>query len=132
MLFFDGVCGLCNSLVDFALKRDHKQRLLFSPLQSAYATQELGEKLTQNLSTVVLLEIDSQGRRRLSLRSQAVLRLLSHLGGIYRLAVLGWLIPRPIRDWMYGIAANRRYRWFGKKDSCRIPTPAERARFLIE
>ena len=126
ILFFDGVCGLCNRSVDFALARDRRQRLLFAPLQGETARERLDQSDVASLQTVVLA--DARGVHR---RSSAVVRVLWLLGGLWCVVgTLLWLIPRPLRDLGYKLVARYRYRWFGRKETCRMPTPAERARFL--
>ncbi len=126
MLFFDGVCGLCNSVVDWVLRNDRRGVVRFSPLQGQTAQQRLPDVDRERLDTVVFIEGD-----RITRRSTAIVRLLSHLGGIWTvLAWLLWLIPWPLRDVGYRAVSKLRYRLFGKKETCRLPTPDERARFL--
>lgn len=128
ILFFDGICGLCNTSVDFVLARDKKGRLLYSPLQGETAKQLLSEKEIHNLDTVVFRPAEGSPLYR---RSAAIVRLCWLLGFPWNL--LGWmlwLIPLPIRDLGYRIVAGSRYRLFGKHETCRMPTPEERARFL--
>ena len=126
ILFFDGVCGLCNSVVDWVLRNDRRGIVLFSPLQGETAQQRLPDGDRERLDTVVFIEGD-----RITRRSTAIVRLLSHLGGVWTvLAWLLWLIPWPLRDVGYRAVSKLRYRLFGKKETCRLPTPDERARFL--
>ncbi|AIE87357.1 thiol-disulfide oxidoreductase DCC family protein [Fimbriimonas ginsengisoli] len=126
-LFFDGVCNLCNASVDWVIRHDKARRFRYSSLQGDTAKQIVAEYANEEgLSTVVL--VDDRGKH---VRSSAALGVLRHLGGFYGfLGALGMVIPRPLRDWGYRLVAKNRYRWFGKKDSCRLPTPAERALFL--
>ena len=126
VLFFDGVCGFCNRTVDLSLKWDRRGRIRFAPLQGTTAASLLPDEDVNNLDTVVFYENGT-----LSRRSTAVVGLLKNLGGVSRLlATLLWVIPRPLRDWGYRLIARNRYRLFGQKDTCRLPTPEERARFL--
>jgi predicted DCC family thiol-disulfide oxidoreductase YuxK len=126
ILFFDGVCGLCNRFVDFTIARDRQGIIRFAPLQGETAGRLLSESDIESLSTVVLW--DEQGVHR---RSSAVVRVLRLLPLGWRLAgTLLWLVPRPLRDWGYKLVAANRYRLFGKYVSCRMATPAERTRFL--
>ena len=126
IVFFDGVCGMCNRFVDFVLPRDRERVFLFAPLQGTTAQARLTAADVQQVSTIVL--IDEGGTHR---RSKAVVRILCRLG-------LGWkitgfllaMIPRPLRDLGYRLVARYRYSFFGKKETCRIPTPEERERFL--
>jgi len=126
ILFFDGVCGLCNASVDFVLRHDRKGRVLFAPLQGSTAATQLDPADAATLDTVVLLE-----NGRSYKRSSAIVRVLKQMGGIWSVpAWLLWLIPWPLRDLGYRIIAKTRYRLFGRKESCRIPSAEERARFL--
>ncbi len=126
ILFFDGVCGLCNRAVDFLLVRDASHVFLFAPLQGETAAARLSAEDTKTIDSIVLLD------GRLSYRrSAAVVRVLWRLGGVWKLfGGLLWLIPRPLRDVGYKLVARTRYRLFGKKETCRLPTADERSRFL--
>ena len=126
ILFFDGVCGLCNKSVDFVLTRDQRGSIKFSPLQGETAARLLTPADLQDLNTMVLW-IEGQTFRK----SAAAVRVLWRLSPGWRiLGVLLWLIPLPIRNLGYTLVARNRYRFFGKNESCRFPTPAERLRFL--
>lgn len=126
VVYFDGVCGLCNRFVDFVLSRDRRGSIRFAPLQGETAKLRPNEEVA-NISTVVWS--DASGHE--FLRSAAAVRVLWKLGGVWWLiGWLLWLIPLPLRDLGYRIIAANRYRLFGKKETCRLPTPAERARFL--
>lgn len=126
ILFFDGVCGLCNRFVDFSLKHDTHGRVLFAPLQGKTAEELLSKIDLENLDTVVFFVNGNP-----SYRSTAIVKLLSRVGGFWTvLAWLLWLIPRPLRNFGYRVMAKNRYRFFGQKESCRLPTPEERIRFL--
>ena len=126
ILFFDGVCGLCNRFVDFSLKHDPHGRVLFAPLQGKTAAELLSKSDLENLDTVMFYENGNRSRR-----STAIVKLLSGVGGFWNvLAWLLWLIPRPLRDFGYRLTAKNRYRFFGQKETCRLPTAEERARFL--
>ena len=126
LLFFDGVCGLCDRTVTFLFARDRRHRLRFAPLQGETAKTWLTEAQRRELSTVVL----AVGEKRY-LRSGAALRALALTGGVW--AAVAWtllLVPRPLRDLGYDLVARSRYRLFGKKDACRLPRPEERGYFL--
>ncbi|MCA9018468.1 MAG: DUF393 domain-containing protein [Planctomycetaceae bacterium] len=128
VLFFDGVCGLCNSSVDFAIARDRRGRLLYSPLQGETAAALLSEQDVQHVDTVIFRTAKGG---RLYRRSAAVVRVLWLLGFPWNICGwLLWLIPLPLRNLGYRIVAGSRYRLFGKHDTCRMPTPEERTRFL--
>ena len=115
LIFFDGVCGLCNNSVDFIIKRDKKNIFLFTSLQSEEAKEVLArynypiEKI-KNLSNIVYLR-----KGKIEEKSKAVLFILWDLSGFYKLMVIGFLIPNFIRDWVYGIVSKNRYLWFGKR-----------------
>ncbi len=126
IVFFDGVCGLCDQTVKRLLRLDTNRRLMFAPLQGETAQQLLTETDIQGLKSLVVYDRAGQSRY-----STAVVRILWHLGGLYRiLSALLWVIPSPIRNWGYRFVAARRYQWFGKHDACRLPAPGERERFL--
>lgn len=126
VIFFDGVCGLCNRFVDFVLPRDPGGVFRFAPLQGETARAQLGAEEAGSLESVVLL--DEAGTHR---QSTAVIRVLRRLGGAWALtAWLIWVVPLPIRNLGYKLIARNRYRLFGKKDACRMPMPEERSRFL--
>ncbi len=126
IVFFDGVCGLCNHLVDFILARDHHGLILLAPLQGETAQRLLPEADRGRVDTIVML-LNGRDYRR----SAAVVRILWTLGGFWSfLGSLLWLIPLPLRNLGYRIVAGLRYRLFGKKETCRLPTPAELGRLL--
>lgn len=125
IVFFDGVCGLCNSLVDLALAKDRHQKLLFTPLQGESAKEVLSSHLREDLSTVVYYD-----KGRIFLRSTAALKIVQEFGGLWRLSGVLLLVPPFIRDAIYAFVARNRYQWFGKKEICRLPTQQERQRFL--
>ena len=126
VVYFDGVCGLCNASVDFFMKRDRAGIFLFAPLQGETAKARLDPRDTQNLGSVAL-QVGGKTYRH----SSAVSRMLWRLGGFWSfVGAMLWLIPWPIRHLGYKLVARFRYRLFGKKESCRMPTPQERGRFL--
>jgi predicted DCC family thiol-disulfide oxidoreductase YuxK len=128
ILFYDGVCGLCDRLVQFVLRRDRRALFRFAPLQSDAALQTLGHfgKDPRDLNTVYALTSDG----RLLRKGRAVLWVLRQLGFPWSLAVAFGALPTAVLDWFYDRVARNRYRLFGRLDSCRLPSPAERARFL--
>jgi predicted DCC family thiol-disulfide oxidoreductase YuxK len=126
IVFFDGVCGLCDRTVKWLLKVDRQRSLRFAPLQGETARQLLEAPDIRDLKSLVIY--DEHGIAR---SSTAVVRILWHVGGIWRFVSYGlWLIPSPIRNWGYRFVSAHRYRWFGKTDVCRLPQPGEAARFL--
>ena len=131
LILFDGVCNLCNGFVQFIIQHDPTGRFRFAALQSA-AGQAVLAKHGFDAAAVaaepdsVLLELDGQ----LYSHSSAVLRIARGLGGVWALAGAGGLLPRAWRDALYRFVARHRYRWFGRQESCWLPTPELRARFL--
>jgi predicted DCC family thiol-disulfide oxidoreductase YuxK len=126
IVFFDGVCGLCNTSVDFLIARDRRRVLRYAPLQGETAAARLDPRDIESLKSIVLADCDGVHRQ-----STAIVRTLRHLGGGWKLAGwLLWVIPRPLRNIGYRFVSANRYRLFGKKDACRMPTPEERALFL--
>ena len=138
LVLFDGKCNLCNGAVQFIIDHEREPNLKFAPLQSDLATERLtvviGAAATKALvlgatgngdpDTIVLIE-----NGKAHTHSTAALRLAAHLGAPWRWAFVFFLVPRAIRDVVYRWVARNRYRWFGKTDSCRVPTPELRARF---
>lgn len=126
VVFFDGVCLLCNASVDWLFRRDSLHLFVVAPLQGETAREELPRSLTEEGNSVVL--VDAEG---IHTESDAVIGILAELGPWW-LTVSKVLsaIPRSIRDAAYHMIARNRYQWFGVRNSCRAPTPSERARFL--
>ena len=133
VLLYDGVCGLCNGLVQYLLPRDATDALRFAPLQSALAAAILTRhgRPTDDLDTVYLVIDMDTPQEQLQDRSDAVLSLLAALGGFRRgVAIVCRFVPKPLRDAVYRGVARVRYRVFGRLDACPVPTPAQRAKFL--
>lgn len=124
---FDGVCNLCNNTVQFILKRDKKKQFLFGSLQGKAGQQLLRQfnLPTADFNSFVLAEGD-----RFYTRSTAVLRMLKRLGGGWSLLYGFIVVPKFIRDGIYNWVARNRYKWYGRRDECMIPTPELKARFL--
>jgi predicted DCC family thiol-disulfide oxidoreductase YuxK len=126
ILFFDGVCGLCSHFVDFVIRWDRKAKIRFAPLQGETAAARFSSIPSEALKTVIFV-VDGREFRQ----SSAVVRVFWKLGGIWWvLGGLLWSVPKPLRDLGYRIVAANRYRMFGRKEACRLPTPEERVRFL--
>jgi predicted DCC family thiol-disulfide oxidoreductase YuxK len=126
VIYFDGYCGLCDRLVRFVLPRDRRRRYHFAPLQGTTARDRLaGAGDPQDSDTVIL---DDEGTLRI--RSDAALAIVAGLGGVWQSAALLRLIPRPLRDAIYDWIARHRFRWFGRRNACRVPGPEEHERFL--
>jgi predicted DCC family thiol-disulfide oxidoreductase YuxK len=129
VLLYDGVCGLCNRLVQFILRHDAKAYFRFARLQGDYATRVLKfhNLDPDDLNTLYLVEPD----KPLQVRSDAVIFILRNLGGSW--GVVGFtlrIFPKAIRDWGYGIVARHRYRVFGKYETCLLPDKKYQDRFL--
>lgn len=124
ILYFDGVCNLCNNAVQFVIRHDRQKKFLFASLQSA-AGKEVLNKLPVVPDSMVLY---TSGKYHV--KSSAALHTARLLGGIYSLAFVFIIIPAFIRNAVYDLIARNRYRWFGKKDECMIPTPELKSRFL--
>jgi predicted DCC family thiol-disulfide oxidoreductase YuxK len=127
IIFFDGVCTFCNYWANFALKHNSKKHLYFCALQS-----ESGKKIlvahgytVEHISSVVFLK-----NNKLFTQSSAALAIAKELNWPWKAAYVFYFIPKFIRDFFYNIIAKNRYKWFGKMDTCRIPTKEEKNRFL--
>jgi predicted DCC family thiol-disulfide oxidoreductase YuxK len=132
IVLYDGVCGLCNRAVQFLLKRDRHDRFRFASLQSDFAAnllQRHGINYTK-LDTVYAVVNHGETNEKLLAKGDAFLFFAKVLGGIWSVARLGSVIPRPIRNWLYDFVAANRYRVFGKAESCMLPDPASRHKFL--
>jgi predicted DCC family thiol-disulfide oxidoreductase YuxK len=130
VLLYDGLCGLCDSTVQVALRGDRRGVVRFAPLQGPFAAGVMRRhpELAAVDSLVMVEEVD--GRETVRVKSDAVFALAHHMGGPWRFWGVFRLVPRLVRDAVYDLVARSRYRIFGRRDACRIPTPEERARFL--
>ena len=129
VVYFDGYCNLCNGFVDFLIRWDSGRTLRFSSLQSEFSVQKFrGLNLSQLTAdpTTVVFESEDQ----FYFQSSAALRAIAALGGYFKLAMVFWLIPSVLRDFVYQRVARNRYRIFGRRDSCRLPTEDEKKLFL--
>ncbi len=132
LVLYDGVCGLCDRLVQFLLREDRGRVLTFAALQGETAA-ELRRRAPrlEGVDSVVFVRDHGTARGRVFIRSRAVIEILAEIGGFWRL--LSWplrLVPPPLRDAGYDFVARNRYGWFGRFDACKLPTPEERARFV--
>ncbi len=127
IVFFDGVCNLCSSAVQTIIKNDKKNHFLFASLQSDTAKQKLATFLNKNpqLDSIILLDNET-----IYTKSQAVLRIAKHLKFPLNLAYGFIIIPSFISNIVYSFIAKNRYKWFGKKEECWLPTPEIKAKFL--
>ncbi len=128
IVLFDGVCNFCNDSVRFIIKRDKNDLFRFASLQSS-----LGQKLTKERG-IDTTKIDSiiliKPAEAYYIKSDAALNIAKKLSALYPLLSLFLVLPRGFRDFFYDIIARNRYKWFGKKEACPMPTPEERAKFL--
>lgn len=126
IILFDGDCNFCDQSVQFIIKRDPQGLFKFASLQS-----EIGKKLLNkyntpsDLDSFVLIE-----GNHCYFKSSAALRICKNLKGMWKLLYVLLVVPKPLRDFFYGIIAENRYKWFGIKESCMLPSPEERKRFL--
>ena len=133
IILYDGVCGLCNSMVQFLLKHDKGGRLRFASLQSDFAEKVLRRHDidAKDLDTVHVVENYDQPGERVLQRSDAILRAGRELGGVWGASSsVAKIVPRPLRDLVYRFVASNRYRVFGKYETCMLPDPNQRSRFL--
>jgi predicted DCC family thiol-disulfide oxidoreductase YuxK len=126
IIFFDGVCGMCNALVDYLMRIDRQQQFMFAPLQGRTA-QELLPPQPEDPQAWSLIYLDEEG---LHDQFWACMKICRRVGGVYKVLSLFRIIPRPMGNALYRLVGRNRYRIFGKKEACRLPTPQERARFL--
>jgi predicted DCC family thiol-disulfide oxidoreductase YuxK len=127
VILFDGICNFCNRSVNFMIDKDNKNRFKFAALQS-----EAGEYFLQhfkldseNLKTIILIE-----NNKYYIKTTAALKIAKQLKGLWKLFYVFIIIPPFIRNIFYDIIAKYRYKWFGKRDTCRVPIEGEKARFL--
>jgi len=121
VVIFDGECNVCNGWADFLLRFDKKDIFRFAALQS-----EVGTRLANGVEGSIVL-VDGSA---VLVRSDAVLRMLALLGFPFSLAGIARVIPRGLRDAVYDFVARNRIKWFGRRDTCRVPTAEERGKFL--
>lgn len=127
IVLFDGVCNLCNASVQFILKRDKRNRMLFASLQS-----ERGKELLVKHG----LPVDDYASfvyikgNKVYMKSSGALHVLKDIGGLWKLFYVFIIVPRPIRDYVYSLIANSRYRLFGRRKVCMMPTEELKSRFL--
>jgi predicted DCC family thiol-disulfide oxidoreductase YuxK len=131
IVLFDGVCNFCDGAVRWLLDHDPHGRLRFAPLQgeTAAALRARHPAIPRDLETIVLVESDG-GREQVWMQSAAMFRVLAVLTPPWRWFASLRVLPRGLCDAAYRAFVRRRYRWFGRRDACRIPTPDEAARFL--
>lgn len=127
IIYFDGVCNLCNHVVDFFIRRDKNDIFRFCSLQSEIAQKRLPSHLLdpESLNTVV---VEYQGQYWS--KSKAVIKALQMLGGVYSIFFIALLVPKRLSNFIYDYVASHRYNWFGKRQTCRVPNINEKNKFL--
>lgn len=125
ILFFDGVCNLCNGLVRFIIKHDRRARIKFAPLQSDLARRMLSSYCIAQPDSVIYL---TEGK--CLTKSSAILRMFHDMEGGWKILYGFVVLPRFLRDFIYDVIARYRYRIFGRRESCMIPSPGVKDRFL--
>ena len=128
IVLFDGVCNFCNSSVNKIIKNDKHNVFLFAPLQS-----DTGKKIieflqidTSKIDSIILYEPSSA----YYIKSEAALKIAKEFSGIWKVLQIFTLLPKQLTNIVYDFVARNRYKWFGKKESCMIPTPEMKAKFL--
>lgn len=128
LILFDGICNLCHSSVQYVIKHDQKNIFMFTALQSKVGQQIIKEYNIDTAKTdSILLYTPEVG---ISSKSTAALKIAFQLGFPNNLLCVFFIIPPFIRNWVYDYIANNRYKWYGKKESCMIPTPELKSKFL--
>lgn len=125
IIFFDGVCALCNQTVDCVMKLDRNKTFRFAPIQGTSAQKMLPQNMILDMNSIVVFH---QGE--LYSKSDAIIFILKNLGPSFRIFAILSLIPRVIRDLIYSFIAKNRYKIFGKKETCRLPSASEKFLFL--
>ncbi|MES2836758.1 MAG: thiol-disulfide oxidoreductase DCC family protein [Bacteroidota bacterium] len=128
IILFDGVCNFCNSSINFVIERDPNKKFKFAPLQS-----EAGEKIQKqfNLDTTKFDSVLLIKNGKVLSKSTAALYIAKELKGLWPLLFVFIIVPPFLRNAVYNYIAKNRYKWFGKQDSCMMPTPDLRSRFLV-
>ena len=128
LVLFDGVCNLCDASVQYIIKHDKNDIFLFTALQSEVGQQIIKEfNIDTNKIDSIILYSNEHG---ISYKSTAALKIASKLGFPRNLLSVFWIIPAIIRNWIYDYIAKNRYKWYGKKEECMIPTPDLKSKFL--
>tara|TARA_R110001599_G_scaffold81233_5_gene219191 strand:- start:96 stop:524 length:429 start_codon:yes stop_codon:yes gene_type:complete len=128
LVLFDGVCNFCNASVLKIIKKDKKNIFLFASLQS-----KIGKEITNHFN-IDTKKIDSiiliESKTNYSIKSTAALKIAKHFGRFWLFFQIFWIVPASIRDFFYNYIAKNRYKWFGKKESCMIPTQELKSKFI--
>ncbi|MFC0091627.1 thiol-disulfide oxidoreductase DCC family protein [Allobacillus sp. GCM10007491] len=126
IILFDGVCNLCNDAVRFLIKRDSKDQFRFASLQSDLGRKVMNQLKTNGVSSIILIESG-----KIYTKSTAALRIARHLPSPWKYFHPLIILPHTLRDPVYNYIARNRYQWFGTQDSCMVPTPDNRRKFLL-
>lgn len=129
LILFDGVCNLCNSSVLYVIKRDSKDKFLFSPLESNIG-KDIIKKFDIDTEKTDSILLYNPEKDKLTYKSTAALLIASRLGLPANILAFFLIVPAFIRNWVYNYIAKNRYKWYGKKESCMIPTPELKSKFL--
>ena len=128
LILFDGVCNLCNSSIQYVIKYDEKNLFMFAPLESDVGQTVIkAYKIDTKKTDSILLYSNTNG---LSVKSSAALKIAKHLNFPLNLMTIFFIVPTFIRDWVHDFIAKNRYNWYGKKESCMIPTQELKSKFL--
>ncbi|MYL33582.1 DUF393 domain-containing protein [Pontibacillus yanchengensis] len=126
IILFDGECNFCDVSVQFILKRDKQEQFTFASLQGEHGQKLLKQHgISSSVDSFVLVD-----DKQIHFQSTAALKVCKELAGAWKLLYVFIVIPKPIRDKVYNFVANNRYKWFGKKNQCALPSPETRKRFL--
>jgi predicted DCC family thiol-disulfide oxidoreductase YuxK len=132
LILYDGLCGFCDGVTQFVLRHDDRGLFAFAPLQSATARTLLQrfDRTPDDLSTFFVVADYQSASPSLLSKAAAALFIAEALGGVWSAANALRILPQRVLDWGYDVVARNRYRWFGRLDTCRVPTAAERSRFI--
>lgn len=127
IILFDGVCNFCNAVTNFIIRQDKKKIFRFAAFQSTVG-QKILKQLNFSLDSFETFLFIANGK--IYKKSNAALRLYNKLSWYWKWTQLFWIFPRFFRDWIYDIIARNRYKWFGKREECMVPTAELKERFL--
>lgn len=132
IVLYDGLCGMCDGTAQFLLRHDKKDAFRLAPQQGEAARRVLARHALDPaaIETICVIEGFETPQERVFTKSDATLRIAEGLGGIWKLALVGGLLPRFLRDAAYDLVARNRYRIFGRRAQCRIPSSEDREKFL--
>ena len=125
IIFFDGVCALCQSSILYILRNDKEKKIKFTPIQGDFAKTILKQNEINALNSIILFD-----GKKVYDKSTAVIKICLILGGWHKLFYIAYIIPKSLRDLVYKLIAKKRYKWFGKLDNCMIPSEKIKSRFI--